>query len=119
MKILINIETGALGTATSSAPLSSRTVCMLSLRAGFVTWRLCNNSLFEILVSLRYNKWFEDARACKLLKLIGWIKFKAIFILFFQTCEPMRLWEKNNKSRTALVGAAPTAQNIHGGPACF
>ena len=28
---------------------------------------LCNNSVFEILVSVSYNKCFEEARACKLL----------------------------------------------------
>ena len=40
---------------------------MLSLRSGIVNWCFCNNLMFEILASLRYNKWFEDARACKLL----------------------------------------------------
>ena len=38
---------------------------MLSLPPGIVTSCLWNNLLFEILVSLRYNNLFEDARTCK------------------------------------------------------
>ena len=69
--MVISIETDATDTDTSSVPLASTAVCVLLQRSGFVTWRFCNNSVFEILVSLRYNKWLEDALACKLLTLIS------------------------------------------------
>ena len=62
IKTVISIKTGDLYTASSSVPLSLGAVCTLSLHSGFLTWRLCSNSVFEILVSLRYKKWFEDAR---------------------------------------------------------
>ena len=62
-KTAIRIETGAMGTVKTSVHLSRMAVCVLSVCSGSVT-RCCNNSIFEILVSLSYRKWFEDALAC-------------------------------------------------------
>ena len=41
---------------------------MLSLHPGIATCCLWYNSIFKILISVRYKKWLEVARGCKLLK---------------------------------------------------
>ena len=58
--------------------------CMRALTTlGIVTWCFCFTSIIKILISLRYSKWLEEARACKLLK-FDWlisIQLKIYFIL--------------------------------------
>ena len=66
--MVISIETGALGTVTSSDPLSSRAVCVLSIRSRIVRWRRCNNSIFELLVALRHINGYKMRSHCKLPK---------------------------------------------------
>ena len=95
MKIVIGIETFALGTATSFAPISPKAVCVLSLHFGIVTGCLGNNLIFEAIVSLLYNEWFEDARACKLIKFdyLILIYSEINFILFeLVNRHPVRRW---------------------------
>ena len=58
-----------------------RAVGVLSLPLEMETSRLRNNSIFVILASLLYNKWFEDGHACE------FIKFDCfLFIFFIRAC---------------------------------
>ena len=74
---------GGFSVSTLSVLLSFGALWVLSLRSGIVTWRLCSNSILEILVSLPYKGGSKMREYVNCFSLISWFWIKTKFILFF------------------------------------